>query len=354
MVPIATESSAAMPRPERAAFTGTGGEYFRIWAVNLLLSIATLGIYSAWAKVRREQYFHGNTRIGGASFGYHALPMAILRGRLIAVAALVAFQVSGLLSILLNWALVIFFFVATPWVIVRALRFRLANTSHRGIRFRFHGTMAEAALVYLGLPLLTVLTLGALAPFALQRQTQFKVAGAAFGTTRFGFTASPGAYYRVVATTALLVVAILAAGAAPILMFLAQNGWKPEPGVTPPALAIFAAVAAYLAVILVVGPLFQVRMQNLVWNGSTLGPHRFASDQRYASFFPLQLVNAILTVATVGLFRPFAIVRIARYRAEHLTLVPGASLDAFLTDAAAGASATGEEFAELFDFDIGF
>jgi uncharacterized membrane protein YjgN (DUF898 family) len=37
-------------------FRGTGGEYFRIWIVNLLLTILTLGIYSAWAKVRQLRY----------------------------------------------------------------------------------------------------------------------------------------------------------------------------------------------------------------------------------------------------------------------------------------------------------
>ena len=36
-------------------FTGSGGEYFKIWIVNLLLTIATLGIYSAWAKVRKAR-----------------------------------------------------------------------------------------------------------------------------------------------------------------------------------------------------------------------------------------------------------------------------------------------------------
>ena len=48
-------------------FTGTGGEYFKIWIVNILLSIVTLGIYSAWAKVRRKQYFYGNTRVAGSA-----------------------------------------------------------------------------------------------------------------------------------------------------------------------------------------------------------------------------------------------------------------------------------------------
>jgi len=345
-------SADAIPPPERAVFTGSGGEYFRIWALNLLLSIATLGVYSAWAKVRREQYFHANTRIAGASFGYHANPMAILRGRAIALGALIALQVSGALSLALNWALVVAFLLVTPWVIVRALRFRLHNTSHRGIRFRFHGTTAQAARVYLGIGAAALASLGLLFPFAMQRQLRFRVENAAFGTSRFAYTTSAGAFYRALFAVALLFVAILGIGASAAVASVAQSGWKPDGG-APPASMIVGIFAAYAAAILVAAPLAQVRLQNLLWNGVTLGPHRFASDQRFGSFFVLQLVNTLATIATLGLFRPVAVVRVARYRAEHLTFFPGASLDSFVADASAGATATGEELAELFDFDIG-
>ncbi|MBW1865812.1 MAG: DUF898 family protein [Deltaproteobacteria bacterium] len=33
-------------------FSGSGSEYFKIWLVNIILSVITIGIYSAWAKVR--------------------------------------------------------------------------------------------------------------------------------------------------------------------------------------------------------------------------------------------------------------------------------------------------------------
>lgn len=46
-------------------FTGSGSEYFRIWIVNLLLTLVTLGIYYPWAKVRRLRYFYGNTLVAG-------------------------------------------------------------------------------------------------------------------------------------------------------------------------------------------------------------------------------------------------------------------------------------------------
>ena len=72
-----------------AEFTGTAGEYFRIWIVNLALTILTFGIYSAWAKVRKRRYFYAHTRIAGESFEYRGRPVAILIGRLLALALLV-------------------------------------------------------------------------------------------------------------------------------------------------------------------------------------------------------------------------------------------------------------------------
>ena len=54
------------------SFTGNAKEYFGIWIVNLLLSIITIGIYTAWAKVRRQRYFYGNTWMDGHNFEYHA------------------------------------------------------------------------------------------------------------------------------------------------------------------------------------------------------------------------------------------------------------------------------------------
>ena len=44
------EASRRMP----VEFTGRGGEYFRIWIVHLVLTILTLGIYSAWLHRRND------------------------------------------------------------------------------------------------------------------------------------------------------------------------------------------------------------------------------------------------------------------------------------------------------------
>ena len=62
-------------------FEGDSLEYFRIWIVNIFLTIVTLGIYSAWAKVRTLRYFYGNTWLDNNSFSYLANPLQILKGR---------------------------------------------------------------------------------------------------------------------------------------------------------------------------------------------------------------------------------------------------------------------------------
>src|SRR5262245_10194931 len=87
MYPFAASENKDASRPtiHRFEFTGTGAEYFRIWIVNLLLTILTLGIFSAWAKVRRLRYFYGSTQLAGSSFEYHGEPLKILKGRLIAL-----------------------------------------------------------------------------------------------------------------------------------------------------------------------------------------------------------------------------------------------------------------------------
>src|SRR5690349_21748350 len=116
-------------------FRGSGGEYFRIWIVNLLLTIVTLGIYSAWAKVRKMQYFYRNTRLDGAVFDYHGRPWAILKGRLIVLVLAVAYNVSFKFSLVAGLIAALVFAAAMPWLLAQSQRFRLHNSSYRALRF---------------------------------------------------------------------------------------------------------------------------------------------------------------------------------------------------------------------------
>src|SRR5262245_30780901 len=48
--PVPVDESEGPEQRYPVEFTGAPGEYFRIWIVNLVLTILTLGVYSAWAK----------------------------------------------------------------------------------------------------------------------------------------------------------------------------------------------------------------------------------------------------------------------------------------------------------------
>lgn len=145
-------------------FTGTGGEYFVIRIVNIALTLVTLGIYSAWAKVRTLRWFYGHTLLDNQSFSYLATPMQILKGRLIAVAALVAYYAASYFAPLLAGVLLIALFLTLPWIAVASLRFRARISAYRGLRFDFTGKLGEATVIYLLLPILVLFTLGLILP----------------------------------------------------------------------------------------------------------------------------------------------------------------------------------------------
>ena len=68
----------------------------------------------------------------------------------------------------------------------------------------------------------------------------------------------------------------------------------------------------------------------------------------------LVLLTLPATVLTLGLFRPFAQVRLSRYLASVFSLVTAGTLDTLTAADAAAVSAVGEETVGFFDLDIGF
>ncbi|WP_036301082.1 YjgN family protein [Methylotenera sp. L2L1] len=195
-------------RQTPVVFTGRAGEYFGIWIVNLLLSIVTLGIYSAWAKVRRNKYFYNNTLIDSVGFDYHASPIAILKGRIIAVVLFVLYQVFAGFSPIAAGILLVAFLFALPWIVIRGLMFNARNSSHRGLRFDFDGSYLQAALAFIVYPILVVITLGLALPFVAQRVNQFAFNHHKFGLSRFQMQALVKDFYMVYLKLAAVILAI--------------------------------------------------------------------------------------------------------------------------------------------------
>ena len=127
----------AGPFSARLVFTGSGSAYFRSWVLNTLLTLLTLGLYSPWAKVRKARWFAQHTRLLGDSFDYHGVPQKMLMGRSLALVLLLAHDFAFDWSVLAGWATLTFLLVLGPALMASAQRFRLQNSSWRGLRFGF-------------------------------------------------------------------------------------------------------------------------------------------------------------------------------------------------------------------------
>ena len=230
-------------------FQGKTSEYFGIWIVNLLLSLITLGIYSAWAKVRRKKYFNNNTLIDNVGFDYHAKPISILKGRLIAVAFFIAYGMSASIHPFLPAVFLGIFFIALPWLVVRGSIFSARNTSHRGLRFDFIGTIGQAAKVFIGLPLLFIPTLGLIFPYVAHQKSQFLVNNHRFGLSQFDMQPVVKKYYKVYFIVMILPVFIAIIGIIAAIAIPAYHGYVNKAKAAPQAqLAMPAGVAAFAAV----------------------------------------------------------------------------------------------------------
>lgn len=317
-------------------FSGSGTEYFRIWIVNIALSIVTLGIYSAWAKVRTNRYFYSNTWLDNACFEYLADPWVILRGRVLVVVLFVIYQLLTQFDPTLGLAMLAIFLFILPWLIASGLRFRMRCTGYRNIRFGFEGSVWGAVKAYTLMFLLVPLTLGLLFPYMLFLQTQYLVDNTRYGVDHFSFNVSPRQYYQIYLQASLLLLAVIAIA----ILGVAMN----------PVLGGLLALAGYALLLTFV----KVKVLNLMFDDSHLGDHRFSSALELLPLFKIYMVNAVLMLLTLGLFYPWAKVRIARYRADRLMMIACGRLDYYVASQEQEFSAIGEETADLFDFDIGF
>lgn len=332
-------------------FRGTAAEYFRIWIVNLALSIVTLGIFSAWAKVRRERYFYGNTWVAGAPFEYLADPLNILKGRVVAVTVFVVYVFLQQVSPIAQLTLLSCVLIAMPWIVTSALRFRARYSAWNTATFRFTGTVQAAVKYYLLLGVLMVPTIGLIYPYMRGRQRRFMIEGHRFGGHSFELGATTRDFYVIFGAAALIAIVTVAVGLAIGVAsnsfvggMQAPHSWFTLLRYGPVGLVYVAAFLAYVYV--------ASRVANLSYNTARFGAHRFRSTIRMRDLVVIYLTNAVAIVASIGLLVPWAQIRLARYRAQHLTLRARGDVRDLVLEAGGERSAFGAETANVFDLDV--
>ena len=340
------ENGLSTERTDFVKFSGKSGEYFKLWFVNMFLSIITLGIYSAWAKVRDTQYMYGHTSIDDNSFRFLATPMQILKGRIIAVVIFVLYMLLSNMNPALGIAMALAFLVALPWLIIQGLKFTLRMTAYRNVRFSFEGTYGGVIVHFVLLPILGAITLYLAMPWVVQQIQQYMHNNITYGGKHFEQKSSAGQYYIAV----LIAVGIALIGGAIIATFggatIAVAAGGPSLGllvVGLAAFALFGIVSAVYQSIIFNHLMATLEIENVV---------SFNAQMKVLPFAALVLTNILLIVVTVGLAIPIVKIRTNRYIASvtQVTIKPGINK---LTNTVEGQdSAIGEEVSGLFDSDF--
>ena len=346
------------PISHSVEFRGRGREYFRIWIVNVALTVLTLGIYSAWAKVRTQRYFYGNTYVAGHSFEYHASPWRILIGRAIALTLFAGYSFSVIVvpvSFTL-WLLVLA--VALPWLANSSIRFNARNTSWRNVRFNFNATYFEAFIAYVVWSA-AALALFFLIPYTRRIHDYFYVNHHRFGGRGFTTQFSAGRIYALYLFGFIVIVGILVfvlGAAAGIVVFetrmheYAKHFEIPGLNLDFPVIvfSLFGLGAAFVTTFVT------TMVTNLTISNTAIeGGHRLSSRASPFRVAWIVLTNTFLTLLTLGFYYPFARIRLARYRMGKYALIANDDLDDFTSEALEVQSAIGQEIAGFFDFGFG-
>jgi uncharacterized membrane protein YjgN (DUF898 family) len=363
---------AGPPVHERFVFTGDGAEYFRIWVVNAVLSLLTLGIYSAWAKVRKSSYFARNTRLAGDTFEFAASPRAILRGRVLALALIALYTYSFEFSLTLGLTTTVFLVAVAPLLFASATRFRLRNTRWRGLRFDFvarhsdayramtvvvavwvSGTVAAALADAPAITASFAVATGLLLPWLHHRVKAFQHRHVAFAGSPSSFTSALGSFYGIYLVTGLIL--FLTGIAATFVVGAAVTSFKVSGEFAAGVFGVLTGAAAAAVAWLAAWPFFATHLQRAVWERTTIGPFSFRTSIAVKDAFLIAAKNIGLLLVTAGLYWPFASIAWARYRIGCMQLVGPSSLEAATVGGVGPSSATfGEGAIDFFGIDVGW
>ncbi|WP_281859927.1 YjgN family protein [Litoreibacter halocynthiae] len=338
-------------------FTGNAKEWFGIWIVNLLLSIVTIGIYSAWAKVRTKKYFYNHTYVEGRNFDYHATGKQILIGRLIVIGAVIVFQLITAVLPILGLLLLIGLLFIFPWLIVRSMIFNARMSSFSNVRFGFVGTVGQAFLTFLVYPILTALTLYTTFPILDRAVKRFSINNHKLGQARFNMEVGLGPFYKAFLVAIAWIIAVglvgvVVTGFSFTDFAMAMENPDAAPGEAAKAIGLFYLLffIAFLPAVFI----YQALIRNAVYNNTTLeGGHAFASNVTAPQLLWLAVTNMIVVVFTLFLMLPWAQVRMARYLAAHTGFIPGGSMDDFVTQQQEAGGAFGDAYTDLEGIDVG-
>jgi len=381
-------------------FEGSGREYFKIWIVNVLLTIVTLGFYYPWAKVRNRRYFYANSILNDRNFEYHATGKQLFIGFLVAMTLFIVYvviqQVSPIGSLMLIGAL----FIAIPWLIWRSMMFNMRMTSFSNVRFDFAGQLRDSYMNFFVYPVLlmigyVVLAIGVevLMPilgmgltsvisfvvfltfivfavsFIKKKNTEYIINLSRYGQGIFQTNVKTKEFMTIMLKTVGIAILTMFATALVIgalvyatvgletLVSLKEAANDPQMMQAKMAAIMPIVGLAYLGMILAsmfIMAYSMTRQRTYVYQNTILDDEiTFGSTLKAKQFAWIMITNFLAVIATLGLAMPWAKVRVAKVMLENTQVYADAGFDQYMTQKQNESSSLGEQIGDAFDVDVG-
>ena len=327
-------------------FNGNTRDYYAIWITNVVLMVLTLGIYSAWAKVRNMKYFYQNISIDGHNFDYTARPIQILKGRIIAVIVLLLYSLLVSIYASLSLILPIVFIFVTPWLINQSMRFNMRVTTYRNIRFNFKGNYLDSFFRFIIYPFLSIFTLYIAMPHAHKSINNYIINNTEFGSKKFSTNQKTSAYYNAAALSGLIILVLI------ISMFILMN-FRYLIGIySDVSLTIVGVIGLYI-VLLISGPVYQSQIRNTIFNNSCINNTVYFRSSLTAKGHVFLVVTNILSIIfTLGLAIPWVKIRNAKYFANLTKIYFDTDIESVIQKESEKGSIIADELSDAFDIDV--
>lgn len=385
-------------------FKGDGTEYFKIWIVNVLLCIVTIGIYYPWAKVRTRRYFYANTEYANRYFDYHATGKQLFLGYLIGVFILFALQILGSILPTIGLILPVVLFAFIPWIIMRSLKFNMRMTSFSNVRFSFKGNLKPAYIIYMLIPILGYLAIalpvfvslfpmskldegfnvifafmlflvGLIAAIAIgifviglftKKAAEYQIGQTKFGQGDFFININTSKFIKIQLKKILIIIGcliILSILSGLVFAATMSGGFNLgsisndiESAEASPLFVVGFLVVyfGFIATFLFATAYSFSRQRQYIFENTTLDKAiTFRSTVGAKRYFYILVTNMLLVLFTAGLALPWAKVRVARYIADNSWIeASDIDINSYLTQKEKEQSAIGEEIGDVLDIDI--
>jgi uncharacterized membrane protein YjgN (DUF898 family) len=370
---------ADQPKGETVLLTCTAQwrEYFSIWVVCQAMTLLTFGLYASFARTRKARYIARNMQLNSLPFDVQLNPMALLKGRLLALAIVVVAIGIALIYPMTRPFLVIAAFATLPWLLSRTIAFRWWRTSFAGRAFGFTpqakplrksawivGLFTALAVVpitaaeqmrlspWVFATLIGTMGAAILATYLTTAVLHTRFANARYGKHAVRLDTTPWEMYKKLfngVRSGVGFAIAIAMGFQFLAMALSFNGF-PDFGAVLNAFSLLAITVLGVSAA-------RAQRFNFAMNRLTVGEHlRFESTLDPGKTARKSTLYALINVFSLGLTVPWTTVQMLHWRCEHIRVHITQPWSEFIDTGDAQAEkaggATSDGLAEQFDFEL--